>query len=267
MGKSISSRRIALNIVLTVLRGESSDHFEEGTVIRSTTAIALGLLLAALPVSIDDVEQGSFTGSQAFAAAGGNGKSNAGGNNKGNGAANGNAASAASGGPETGKSKGKDKSQLAKSDPLHPSNLGRLNSLKSENSKAARIIGEVYAGQLSEYLGTLAALNATPDTTLDALAAVQLSALANTLAKVANKPLSPEIIAYVNAYVAAQNPDNPALASLAGPTADELASTDPAIAAAAQAAAAANAALVSDILAAGGAADSELTNNGLGQIY
>jgi hypothetical protein len=117
-------------------------------------------------------------------------------------------------------------------------------------------------------VGTLAGLAANPaDPALSALAPVQLEAAATTLATVANKPLSPEIVAMINAYVAAQNPTDANLASLAGPSAADLASADPAILAAAQAAAAANAALAASVAAAANTADTAITNNGLGPIY
>jgi hypothetical protein len=236
-------------------------------VIRSTTALALGLLLAALPLSMSNQDDGLLSGVTALAAKGGNNKSNAGGNGKGNGTVNGDTAvSAAASKP----GKSKDKSQLAKSDPLHPSNLGRLNAFFSASSTSLKnagdnsaigLISQVYAGQLSAYLGALSA--ATTDTTLDPLATAELEAAASTLAALANKPLTAEIIAAIHERLAAENSANPALAGLASPSPELLALNDPA----AVATAAANAALVTSVLAASSSADNLLTNNGLGQIY
>jgi hypothetical protein len=80
-----------------------------------------------------------------------------------------------------------------------------------QNSSAKSAIGIVavqYAGALSSYIDAVN-LGQLPHPTLDDAAAI--------LAKAANKPLSPEIVAAINERLAAENPDNPSLAGLADP--------------------------------------------------
>jgi hypothetical protein len=226
--------------------------------------------------SDDDV---TFGGVQVLAAAGGNGKGNAGANGNGNGAsngngANGNGANAAAAATQHGDPQNETK--LAHDDPLHPHNLGRLNSFFNASSSALQnasegsalgLISQVYAGQLSAYIGASAAVAANVDplalTQLEAAAAADLEAAAMTLATVANKPLSPEIVAAVHERLASENPGDPALAGLANPTPDQLSLTPDAAAAVA----AANATLLANILAAASSVDSQITDNGLGPIY
>jgi hypothetical protein len=112
--------------------------------------------------------------------------------------------------------KGKVKSEL------HPSKLGRLNAFMNaspkalQNSSAKSAIGIVavqYAGALSSYIDAVN-LGQLPHPTLDDAAAI--------LAKAANKPLSPEIVAAINERLAAENPDNPSLAGLADPANEDV---------------------------------------------
>ena len=122
----------------------------------------------------------------------------------------------------------KDKTQLAKNDPLHPHNLGRLNSFFNASSQALEnasaqswrigLISQVYAGQVAAYVAALAA--ATTDAAPDPAATTELQAAAATLAKVANKPLSAEIITAIHERLAQEDP---ALAGLASPTPEVIA--------------------------------------------
>ena len=245
---------------------------EEGIVIRSATMLTLAFLLSALPVSIGSDENGTFGGVQVLAEPGGNGKGNGNGGGNSNGNAGGNSAAnshGAKGLATAAKSAtSKDKTQLAKNDPLHPHNLGRLNSFFNASSLALKnasaqsavgLISQVYAGQVAAYVAALA--DATTTTALDPAATTELQAAAATLAKVANKPLSAEIITAIHERLAQEDP---ALAGLASPTPDEIAADSTGTAAAA---AVANATLVENLLAAATAADGQITNNGLGQIY
>jgi hypothetical protein len=82
---------------------------------------------------------------------------------------------------------------------------------KTAPNSAIGIISIQYADALSAYLDGVAQ-QTQPAPTLDDAAAI--------LAKAANKPLTPEIVAAINERLAAENPDNPNLADLANPTND-----------------------------------------------
>ncbi len=110
---------------------------------------------------------------------------------------------------------------------ISPSDLGRLNAFLHASPNALKhtapnsaigIVAVQYAGALSAYVDAVN-LGTLPAPTLDDAAAI--------LAKAANKPLTPEIVAAINQRLAAENPDNPNLAGLADPakqlTNDQLA--------------------------------------------
>jgi hypothetical protein len=103
--------------------------------------------------------------------------------------------------------------------------LGRLNAFMNASSNALRhaapgsaigIISVQYRDAISAYLDGVAQ-GQQPPPTLDAAAAI--------LAQAANKTLSPDIVAAINARLAAENLDNLNLASFADPNL-ELANTE-----------------------------------------
>jgi hypothetical protein len=93
--------------------------------------------------------------------------------------------------------------QLKKSDPLHPSNLGRLNGFLNASSSALLHASPNSAvGILSKtYRDALLDFDASSGTT------TTLSDLAEILAEAANKPLSPEQITAINDKLAQANPE------------------------------------------------------------
>jgi hypothetical protein len=106
---------------------------------------------------------------------------------------------------------------------ISPSDMGRLNAFLNASSTALQdaapnsaigIVATQYAGSLSAYTdaNALAIQGQGPAPTLDDAAAL--------LAKAANKPVSPEIVAAINERLAAENPDNLNLAGFANPTND-----------------------------------------------
>ena len=216
--------------------------------------VAVGAALTFIPLTIA-IGDGFYPQAKAASAnAGGNGKGgdngNAGGNGNGNGGASANAGgngkgqSDATDGEVSVASNGQEKSAL------HPSNLGRLNAFLNASSAALKnaapdsaigIVSAQYAGALSSYIdgvtqGTL------PAPTLDDAAAI--------LAKAANKPLSPEIVAAINERLAEENPDNPNLAGLSDPVNQ-----------------AANDQLAQDLSDLANTAQETETSQGLGPIY
>jgi hypothetical protein len=223
---------------------------------------ALALLIA--PISIDPLS--SIVGSHsALADKGGgghdgNGGGNAGGN--GNGNSGGNAGASASsngsnaGGNGVGNSFGlstadanatNNGNNVAKTDPMHPSRLGRLNGFLNASSNALSnsspnsAIGAVaqgYRDALSAYLG--GDLNVDADDVADAIAAA------------ANKTLTPEQVNAINERLAEENPNDPNLSGLSNPT------NDPAVEAA-------NDALAADIAARANEIQADEENQGLGQ--
>jgi hypothetical protein len=159
----------------------------------------------------------------------GEGKGNAGGNGGGNSGdhANGQGKDHASNGQGKGLSKDVDSeeadiaaygksSKVAKDDPMHPSNLGRLNGFFNASSTALKnasansaigIVSQTYRDALSAYLGSLEEdTEEQQEEALDDLAAV--------LAQAANKPLSPEQIEAINERLATENPEDANLANL-----------------------------------------------------
>jgi hypothetical protein len=104
-------------------------------------------------------------------------------------------------------SNGHAKSKVAKDDPMHPSNLGRLNGFLNASPQALAntsansaigILSKTYAEALGSYLG-LGEEEETDIATEDDLAAI--------LAKAANKPLTSEQIDAINAKLAEQDED------------------------------------------------------------
>jgi hypothetical protein len=142
-----------------------------------------GVVLAAAPIAFDGGAV-SFESKPVFANPG---NSNAGGQGKGKGSQQ--------------ASKGTEKAKLAKDDPLHPSNLGRLNGFlhaspqalaNASPNSAIGVLSKTYKDALSSYLGI--GDDPTITVTEDDLAAI--------LAKAANKPLSPEQIDAINEKLA-----------------------------------------------------------------
>ena len=99
---------------------------------------------------------------------------------------------------------------------------------------------------MSAYEDALVNQGQGPAPTLDDAAAI--------LAKAANKPLSPEIVAAVNERLAAENPDNLSLAGFANPTNDPLIAD-------------ANTQLATTIADLANTLQDSETNQGLGPIY
>ena len=192
------------------------------TYFRGAQICALAALLAVSPFGFD-LGGGSFT--QAEAAAGGNGKGNGNAGAHSHGGANSQAGSNRQGrrllrGNKNGVSKVNIASGQLKS--KSKNELGRLNAFMHASSKALQnsapnsaigIIAVQYRDAISAYLDGIAQ-GQQPAPTLDAAAAI--------LAKAANKELSPEIVAAINTRLAAENPDNLSLSSLANPNAENM---------------------------------------------
>lgn len=145
---------------------------------------------------------------------------NAGGKGKGgeNGGGQGNGKNGGTGGSNEASltNNGKNKTDLD----IRPNDLGRLNAFLNASSKALKnsapnsaigIISVQYAGALSAYMEGISG-GVLPAPTIDDAAAI--------LAKAANKPLTPEIIAAINQRLATENPDNVNLAGFADPVND-----------------------------------------------
>jgi hypothetical protein len=176
---------------------------------KSTRAQIFSILagLALIPFAVNGTDSVFPQAKAAGANAGGGG--NGGGQGGGHGGGRGNGKGGNHGNSDQASvSKGKFKPGL------RPNDLGRLNAFMNASSTALKksapnsaigIVSVQYADALSAYLDGVAP-------SLDDAAA--------TLAKAANKPLTPEIVAAVNERLAAENPDNPALADLANPTND-----------------------------------------------
>ncbi len=186
---------------------------------RGARIVAIGAALTLIPFTfnVGDSFFPQAKASNANAGGKGNGGANSGGggngnsgeNNGGRGNGNGSEASLSSG------AGGQVKSDL------QPSKLGRLNAFMNASSTALQkaapdsaigIVATQYADALSAYMDALANQGQGPAPTLDDAAAL--------LAKAANKPLSPEIVAAINERLAAENPDNPSLAGFTNPTSD-----------------------------------------------
>lgn len=189
-----------------------------------TTGI-LALALAGLPVAIDG--PGGMLGT-------GTALADAGGNGKGNGHGKPDNPGQQGKGQQAKASQGAGK--VAKSDPMHPSNLGRLNgflhaspqALKNASANSAiGTLSKTYAEALAGYLATDEATTTTTTVTEDDLAAI--------LAKAANKPLTGEQIVAINEKLMSVDPELAEAAETTttnpdGTTTTENALTDPELA-------------------------------------
>ena len=207
---------------------KSRKHARWGVV---TAVIALGL--SGLPMSLD-VDALAFGAKAALAGVGG-------GKGKGNGHGHGHGHDKGVGTDESQQAtaiKGKGhKGHLAKTDPMHPSNLGRLNGflhaspqalLNASANSAIGILSKTYAEALAGYL-------AAGDTTTTTTTTVTEADLAAILAKAANKQLTGEQIIAINEKLMAVDPDLAALGETTvtnpdGTTTTTNSLTDPALA-------------------------------------
>ncbi len=179
---------------------------------RLVRILATGAALTLVPIAFGTAD--SFY-PQAMA-----GSSNAGGNGKGGG--QGNSGNGNSGESNGNRGNGNSVAGLSKEtgkshSGIRPNDLGRLNAFLNASSNALKkaapnsaigILASQYAGALSTYVDAVNG-GQLPAPTLDDAAAL--------LARAANKPLSPDIVAAINARLAAENPDIPSLAGLADP--------------------------------------------------
>jgi len=150
----------------------------------------LALALAGLPISLC-FDGSSFDGNSALAAAGGNGKGNAGANGQGHG-------KGAMQSEQAQEAKASHvKGNVTKEDPMHPSNLGRLNGFMNASSQA------LANASPNSAIGTLS------KTYRDALleGTVTTTDLAGILAEAANKPLSTEQVLAVHERLIEENPE------------------------------------------------------------
>jgi hypothetical protein len=213
--------------------------------IRAVHIAAIGVSLTFIPVTFN-VGDGFYSQAEAASAnAGGKGKGgeNNGGGGKGNGGVNKGGGAIA------------NANASASTSVLSPSDFGRLNGFMNASSTALQkaapnsaigIVAIQYAGALSAYEDALANQGQGPAPTLDDAAAI--------LAKAANKPLSPEIVAAINERLAAENPDNLSLAGFANPTNDPLIAD-------------ANTQLATSLAELANTLQDSETNQGLGPIY
>ena len=153
----------------------------------------LALALSGLPLSVG-FDHGPFDGKAALAAAGGNGK----GHGHGNANANGHAKGLETDGTQTANT-AHTKDKLAKTDPMHPSNLGRLNGFMHASPQAlANASPNSAVGTLSKtYRDALLAADGT----------ITTDDLAGILAEAANKPLTGEQVIAVHEKLIATNPE------------------------------------------------------------
>jgi hypothetical protein len=181
---------------------------------------------------------------------GGNGGSNAGGNGKGNALGRDMAASRTDGAsPGIGNAfgYGNGASGIAKTDPMHPSKLGRLNAFFNASSTALAATSPNSAiGTVSKtYRDMLSAYMAGEDD-------VDLDDLATALATAANKTLTPEQVDAINERLATENPTDPNLADFANPTGDPAIDAE-------------NDALAAELATRANELQAEETSQGLGQ--
>jgi len=169
----------------------------------------VALALSGLPVSLDP-DAISLDGKSALAAPGGNGKG------KGNGQGKGHGQQAKAANATT---------HLSKDDPLHPSNLGRLNGflhaspqalLNASANSAIGILSKTYAEAL---LGYAASSDETEET-------VTTEDLAEILAEAANKPLTGEQVLAIHEKLIETNPELAEVATAEEST-DEAATETP----------------------------------------
>jgi hypothetical protein len=164
----------------------------------------LALALSGLPISVG-FDHGPFDGKAALAAAGGNGKGH------GNANANGHAKGLEADGTQTANTASTDdelaKDKLAKTDPMHPSNLGRLNGFmhaspqalaSASPNSAIGTLSKTYKDALLGYTGTAEEVPEEAITEED---------LAEILAEAANKPLTGEQVVAIHEKLIAANPE------------------------------------------------------------
>jgi len=169
----------------------------------------LALALSGLPISVG-FDHGPFDGKAALADAGGNGKGH--GNAKGHGKGLETDGTQTANTASTNDGLAKDK--LAKTDPMHPSNLGRLNGFLHASEQAlANASPNSAIGTLSqEYRDALLGYTgAEEETTEEEVAededAVTEEDLAGILAEAANKPLTGEQVVAIHEKLIAANPE------------------------------------------------------------
>jgi hypothetical protein len=212
-------------------------------------ALPLAALLVAAPMPLNSGKLMSTDA--AYAAAGGNGKGN------GNGAANGQGGADSGASANNGSSQGNKygNSEITVANGQLNSNddkngLGRLNAFMNASPSALQnaspksaigIIAVQYRDALGTYLDGVQQ-GVQPAPTLDDAAAI--------LAKAANKPLTADIVAAINARLAEENPDNLSLAGLVDPAAQ-----------------ATNTQLATDLSAQANTLQQTEANQGLGPIY
>lgn len=172
-------------------------------------AAATGILavaLAGLPVTADS---GLFHGKAALADAGGNGKGH------GHANANGHAKGLDADGTQTANTEPTEdklaKDKLAKTDAMHPSNLGRLNGFLHASPQAlANASPNSAIGTLSKtYKDALLGYTSTGETvtTEEEEETVTTKDLAGILAEAANKPLTGEQVVAIHEKLIAANPE------------------------------------------------------------
>jgi len=198
---------------------KSRKHIRWGV---ATAVIALGL--SGLPLSLD-LDALAFGAKTALADAGGNGKGKGHGHGHDKGV-----------GTDQSQQTELTKTHLSKDDPMHPSNLGRLNGflhaspqalLNASANSAIGILSKTYAEALAGYLAAGDTTTTTTTVTEDDLAAI--------LAKAANKQLTGEQIIAINEKLMAVDPDLAALGETTvtnpdGTTTTTNSLTDPALA-------------------------------------
>jgi hypothetical protein len=160
----------------------------------------VALALSGLPLSLD-IDSGTIDGKLALAEPGGNGK----GKGHGKGAEKSQQAKAHS-----------DKAKVAKDDPMHPSNLGRLNGFLHASPQALKNASPNSAiGTLSKtYRDALLGYATTTEETEETEETISTDDLAAILAKAANKPLTGEQVLAIHEKLIAENPE---LAEVATP--------------------------------------------------
>jgi hypothetical protein len=175
----------------------------------------IALALSGLPLSLD-IDTGTIDGKAALAEAGGNGKGKGKGNDK--------------GAEKSQHAKTHpDKAKVAKDDPMHPSNLGRLNGflhaspqalMNASANSAIGILSKTYRDALLGYATSTEETEETEET-------ISTDDLAAILAKAANKPLTGEQVLAIHEKLIAENPElaTPDDATTETPESDEESET------------------------------------------
>jgi hypothetical protein len=172
-----------------------------GSIGLGVAAGVVALTLGGLPLTLD-THSASLSMNAALADAGGNGKGRGGamgnGNGKGIGAEQSQQAKAAHA-----------KSHIAKDDPMHPSNLGRLNGFLNASPQALKNTSENSAiGILSKtYRDALLGYATSSEESEEGEETVSTEDLAAILAKAANKPLTGEQVLAIHEKLITENPE------------------------------------------------------------